>query len=237
MDAGALELAGAQATRDSLGLRAKAEIGIVAARLGLTGSAVPVGDDCAAIPDGDGHLLFAIEGFINAFVAADPWFAGWCGVMVNVSDIAAMGGWPIAVVDAIWAQDETAAAADPRWHEGRVRDLRNADRRGSQQSPHGAISARDRRPRARGKAPADEFRRTAGRRSRRRHRSSRGLPRALRQLAGGALRACGATARRSRAFAGSRPPPPRARGQGHQPGRHTGNRDDAGGMLRRRNRH
>src|ERR1700734_1657429 len=80
----------AQSTRDGLGLRAKAEIGIVAARLGLVGSAVPVGDDCAAIPDGDGHLLFAIEGFINAFVAADPWFAGWCGVMVNLSDVAAM---------------------------------------------------------------------------------------------------------------------------------------------------
>jgi uncharacterized protein len=110
MDAAALDSL-AQAARDSLGLRAKAEIGIVAARLGLVGSKVPVGDDCAAIPDGDGHLLFAIEGFINAFVAADPWFAGWCGVMVNVSDIAAMGGWPIAVVDAIWAQDETAAAA------------------------------------------------------------------------------------------------------------------------------
>ena len=35
-----------------------------------------VGDDCAAIPDGDGYLLLAIEGFINDFVAADPWFAG-----------------------------------------------------------------------------------------------------------------------------------------------------------------
>ena len=68
-----------------------------------------VGDDCAAIPDGDGYLLLAIEGFINAFVAADPWFAGWCGVMVNVSDIAAMGGRPIAVVDAIWSDGETAA--------------------------------------------------------------------------------------------------------------------------------
>jgi uncharacterized protein len=110
MDAAALDSL-ARDIGDGLGLRAKAEIGIIAARLGLTGSAIPVGDDCAAIPDGDGHLLFAIEGFINAFVAADPWFAGWCGVMVNVSDIAAMGGWPVAVVDAIWAQDETAAAA------------------------------------------------------------------------------------------------------------------------------
>jgi AIR synthase-related protein len=69
-------------------------------------STVPVGDDCAAIVDGDGYLLFAIEGFINKFVADDPWFAGWCGVMVNVSDIYAMGGRPIAVVDAIWDRSD-----------------------------------------------------------------------------------------------------------------------------------
>ncbi len=92
------------------GLTAKADIGLVASRLGLSGrSVVPVGDDCAAIPDGEGYLLFAIEGFMNEFVADDPWFAGWCGVMVNLSDIAAMGGRPLAVVDALWAEDEGAA--------------------------------------------------------------------------------------------------------------------------------
>ncbi|WNB74769.1 sll0787 family AIR synthase-like protein [Methylomonas koyamae] len=63
----------------------------------------PVGDDCAAIPDGDGYLLLATEGYLNDFVATQPWFAGYCGVMVNVSDIYAMGGRPIAVVDAIWS--------------------------------------------------------------------------------------------------------------------------------------
>ena len=66
--------------------------------------AVPIGDDCAAIPDGDGFLLFAIEGFVEDFVARLPWFAGYCGVMVNVSDIYAMGGRPIAVVDALWSR-------------------------------------------------------------------------------------------------------------------------------------
>jgi uncharacterized protein len=70
-------------------------------------SPIAVGDDCAAISDGDGYLLLAIEGFMNEFVERDPWFAGWCGVMVNVSDVAAMGGRPIAVVDAIWADGET----------------------------------------------------------------------------------------------------------------------------------
>ena len=66
---------------------------------------VAIGDDCAAIADGESYLVFAIEGFINEFVANDPWFAGYCGVMVNVSDVYAMGGRPIAVVDAIWSRD------------------------------------------------------------------------------------------------------------------------------------
>src|SRR5271157_4262583 len=77
--------------RESRGVAAKRDIAAAVARLGVSGEfPVPVGDDCAAIPDGDGFLLLAIEGFMNEFVAGDPWFAGWCGVMVNLSDIAAM---------------------------------------------------------------------------------------------------------------------------------------------------
>lgn len=98
--------------RMSPGLSAKRDIASATARLDVSGtSSVAVGDDCAAIPDGDGYTLFAIEGFMNQFVADDPWFAGWCGVMVNVSDVAAMGGRPVAVVDAIWAA--SAHEADP----------------------------------------------------------------------------------------------------------------------------
>ncbi|TBA19803.1 sll0787 family AIR synthase-like protein [Rhizobium ruizarguesonis] len=93
----------------SSGIAAKQDIGTIAARLGLQGQQIAVGDDCAALPDGDSYLLFAIEGFMNEFVAADPWFAGWCGVMVNISDVVAMGGRPIAVVDAVWANGEAGA--------------------------------------------------------------------------------------------------------------------------------
>ena len=109
---GSVALAKIAATlRASRGLAAKRDIAAVAARLGVSmSSVVPVGDDCAAIPDGDGFLLLAIEGFMNEFVAGDPWFAGWCGVMVNVSDVAAMGGRPIAVVDAVWAASDADAA-------------------------------------------------------------------------------------------------------------------------------
>jgi AIR synthase-related protein len=97
--------------RAGRGLAGKRDIAVVAERLRLSSSsAVAVGDDCAAIPDGDGFLLLAIEGFMNEFVAEDPWFAGWCGVMVNVSDVAAMGGRVIAIVDAIWAAGNDGAA-------------------------------------------------------------------------------------------------------------------------------
>lgn len=91
--------------RTSRGIAHKSDIAAAVAALGVTdpSKTIAVGDDCAAIPDGDGYLLLAIEGIINEFVERDPWFAGWCGVMVNVSDIYAMGGRPLAVVDAIWS--------------------------------------------------------------------------------------------------------------------------------------
>lgn len=72
--------------------------------------AIPNGDDCAAIEDGHGgYLLYAIEGLVEDFVQASPWFAGYCSVMVNVSDIYAMGGKPTAVVNAIWSHDTELA--------------------------------------------------------------------------------------------------------------------------------
>ena len=61
-----------------------------------------LGDDCAAIRDGDGWLLFAAEGMLPSFAADDPWFAGYAAVMVNLNDISAMGGRPLAIVDVLW---------------------------------------------------------------------------------------------------------------------------------------
>jgi uncharacterized protein len=71
---------------------------------------IGIGDDCAAIADQDGFLLLAIEGFVEEFVETMPWFAGYCGVMVNVSDIYAMGGRPLAIVDALWSRGMDPAA-------------------------------------------------------------------------------------------------------------------------------
>ena len=95
--------------KQSLGIVHKQDIQGIAQLLTTANapSNILVGDDCAAIPDRDGYLLFATEGMMPDFVTADPWFAGWSAVMVNVSDIYAMGGRPIAVVDTLWSQDAT----------------------------------------------------------------------------------------------------------------------------------
>jgi uncharacterized protein len=75
--------------------------------LELSGN-VRLGDDCAAIPNpaGTGHLLFAAEGMLESFVEDDPWFAGYSAVMVNLSDIAAMGGRPVALTDILWSPSD-----------------------------------------------------------------------------------------------------------------------------------
>ncbi|MFM0608394.1 sll0787 family AIR synthase-like protein [Paraburkholderia sediminicola] len=103
--------------RESRGFRHKTDIADVVSSLArhLPGGAqdlaqaVALGDDCAALADGDGYLLFAIEGMVSDFVSAMPWFAGYSSVMVNVSDIYAMGGRPLAVVDALWSEGIGAA--------------------------------------------------------------------------------------------------------------------------------
>ncbi|MBD1842645.1 sll0787 family AIR synthase-like protein [Cyanobacteria bacterium FACHB-63] len=101
----------ATSLQQSLGILQKQDIQTASQSLGGFGigqigaaSEVLLGDDCAAIPERDGYLLFAAEGMLPQLVETDPWFAGWSAVMVNVSDIYAMGGRPIAIVDALWSQ-------------------------------------------------------------------------------------------------------------------------------------
>ncbi|MBQ0779970.1 MAG: sll0787 family AIR synthase-like protein [Thalassolituus oleivorans] len=113
------------ATLDSLlqtvaqrsGISLKQDIAAVSKRL----AALPDGwhangDDTAAIPLGvnaeHGYQLLAIEGMQGSLVTEQPWFAGWCAVMVNCSDIAAMGGRPTAVVDALWCNGDSPMLAE-----------------------------------------------------------------------------------------------------------------------------
>lgn len=101
----------AEALRGHPSIRGKLAIGAATAALGLSGASFGrPGDDAALLQRKDGGFdLLAGEGFIPRFVAEDPWFAGWCGVMVNLSDIAAMGGRASALIDQVWAPSPEAA--------------------------------------------------------------------------------------------------------------------------------
>lgn len=93
-------------------LREKLDIAAAYAPAIPVAGGIALGDDTAAIPDGDGYLLFAAEGMMESFIARDPWFAGYCAVMVNLSDIAAMGGRPLAITDVLWAHQDSPLAAE-----------------------------------------------------------------------------------------------------------------------------
>jgi selenophosphate synthetase-related protein len=69
---------------------------------------IRLGDDCAVLPNpaGSGYLLFAAEGMPQAIVEHDPWFAGYSAIMLNLSDIAAMGGRPVALADILWSPSD-----------------------------------------------------------------------------------------------------------------------------------
>lgn len=97
------------------GLDAKRDIQAPAAVFGHhpfaeLGLASRLGDDAAVLPAQDGALLLACEGMHPELVSDDPWFAGWSGVLVNLSDIAAMGGRPLALVNSVWSVGERAVA-------------------------------------------------------------------------------------------------------------------------------
>ena len=57
------------------------------------------GEDAAAIDVGDQYVLFAADGIMESLVNTNPYYAGYFAVLVNVNDIAAMGGRPLGMVD------------------------------------------------------------------------------------------------------------------------------------------
>ena len=61
---------------------------------------IDIGDDASAIDIGDGQvILIAADGIWGDIMNVNPYWAGYCAVLVNVNDIAAMGGKPLAMVN------------------------------------------------------------------------------------------------------------------------------------------
>ena len=58
-----------------------------------------------AVPHGDGYLIVCGEAMSPPFLKADPFGAGAAAVVTNVSDVRAMGGTPLAIVDMLVSPD------------------------------------------------------------------------------------------------------------------------------------
>jgi putative N-acetyltransferase (TIGR04045 family) len=85
----------------------KAVLGSLLAGLHLGGAGF-VGDDGVPVPGSD--LVAACDAIIPSLVERDPEWAGWCSVLVNVNDLAAMGAQPVGLLDAVAARDASFAA-------------------------------------------------------------------------------------------------------------------------------
>ncbi|WP_269174423.1 MSMEG_0567/sll0787 family protein [Modestobacter sp. VKM Ac-2986] len=72
------------------------------------GGAGFVGDDGAPVPGTD--VIAACDAILPSMVERDPEWAGWCGVLVNVNDLSAMGAAPLGLLDAVGARDASFAA-------------------------------------------------------------------------------------------------------------------------------
>ncbi|MDD3976675.1 methanogenesis marker 2 protein [Methanomicrobium antiquum] len=98
----------AKAVREYAGVRRKHAIGEIIHCLKLDSDDVLVsfGEDAALIKNNDDGILLAADGIWSMLMEADPYWAGFCSVLVNVHDIAAMGGRPLAMVDILSIQNE-----------------------------------------------------------------------------------------------------------------------------------
>lgn len=60
-----------------------------------------VGDDGSPLPGTD--VVAACDAILPAMIERDPEWAGWCAVLVNLNDLAAMGAKPTGLLDAVAA--------------------------------------------------------------------------------------------------------------------------------------
>ena len=86
--------------------RAKRVVGDVLGGLRPGGDGF-VGDDGAPVPGSD--LVAATDAIVPSMVERDPWWAGWCSVLVNANDLAAMGASPVGLLDSLAAPTASLA--------------------------------------------------------------------------------------------------------------------------------
>lgn len=90
-----------------------------------------IGDDCAVMPSGEGELLFStdllMEGVHFLRNESSPEDVGWKAAAVNLSDIAAMGGTPVATFLSIALPKDAQGEWADRFIEGYTEISRQYD--------------------------------------------------------------------------------------------------------------
>ncbi len=79
------------------------------------------GEDCAVIMHNGSELLLAADGIMETLMKIHPFYAGYFAVLVNIHDVAAMGGIPLAMVDIVSSKDEKVCAEVMKGMESAVR--------------------------------------------------------------------------------------------------------------------
>lgn len=57
------------------------------------------GEDAAVLDHGNEVILISADGIMEDLIKKDPYWSGYCAILVNIHDICAMGGTPLAMVD------------------------------------------------------------------------------------------------------------------------------------------
>jgi selenophosphate synthetase-related protein len=87
--------------RSHPGVIAKSAIGVVSEVFPGTDWLAGPGDDGAVVTEAGMSLVVGGEAILPSFVATDPYGAGIAAVTTNLNDLAAMGAWPLALVDTV----------------------------------------------------------------------------------------------------------------------------------------
>lgn len=93
-----------EVVRSHPGVTAKSEIGLVSEVFESTDWLAGPGDDGAVVTEAGMSLVVGGEAILPSFAAADPYGAGVAAVTTNLNDLAAMGAWPLALVDTVTGQ-------------------------------------------------------------------------------------------------------------------------------------
>jgi len=93
------------------GIKRKKDVGFITNYLKDISNVSPLiiasyGEDAAVLDHGKEVVLISADGIMEDLIKKDPYWSGYCAILVNIHDICAMGGTPLAMVDVLSMRSE-----------------------------------------------------------------------------------------------------------------------------------